>query len=91
MPSVTVHQIEDICGRCGKKAIRKFIEEKETDGGYTRYKDFESRGKGWDYVFKAHSHATKRDGDVLCPECCILFNQRFDEFMSYTRSMTVEE
>ena len=47
------------CDRCGKTIFLKVIGDGETDGGYTRWNNFEN-ANGWTVV---------TDIGDLCPEC----------------------
>lgn len=50
------------CDRCGKTGFFKATNEKETDGGFTRWSEFESY-KDWGYKCIGDK------GYDLCPEC----------------------
>lgn len=49
------------CDRCGEKIFVKVINEKEMDGGFTRYNVFEDMPDGWGYDYRVEMD--------LCPEC----------------------
>lgn len=53
-----------ICDRCGKTEFFKALKERELDGGYSRYTEFESH-KEWG------RESFSRNGGYydLCPDC----------------------
>ena len=62
------------CERCGEQIFRKCVGEGETDGGYTRWNNFEPLPDGWEIV-----HVPKevdRYGCVMvCPKCSSKWKQ----------------
>lgn len=64
-----------ICSRCGEVFLAKYIGEKETDGGYTRWADFEKEPEGWKDYF---------DIGLLCPCCNEEYKYWLDVFMKNT-------
>lgn len=60
------------CDRCGVTCFCKTTGEGETDGGYTRWNNFEPKPSGWG------SHKNKD----LCPDCFREWNKIETEFMN---------
>lgn len=58
------------CDRCGKEQFFKHINDSETDGGFTRWNNFES-ADGWSHEY--------RIGD-LCPECTEEYERLKEQF-----------
>ena len=52
-----------ICDRCGKSIFLKTTGEGETDGGYTRWNNFEPLPNDWGYSRDCENIAR------LCPTC----------------------
>lgn len=48
------------CDRCGEQIFLKCTGEGETDGGFTRWNNFETPPEGWDWV---------NDVGSVCPRC----------------------
>lgn len=60
-----------ICDRCGKREILKEVDEKLTDGGYTRIPVYEKSSSKWD----------RRMRYFLCAECTDKFDEIVKTFM----------
>lgn len=60
------------CDRCGKNIFRRYVEDRETDGGFTRWNVFEPFPKGW---------GRHIDIGLLCPECNSQYTELRDNFM----------
>lgn len=58
------------CDRCGEKIFLKVTGEKERDGGFTRWSEFEKAG-GWTHEYII--------GD-LCPACSNEYARIVEEF-----------
>ncbi|MBR3797206.1 MAG: hypothetical protein IKK34_14440 [Clostridia bacterium] len=58
------------CDRCGSEAFCKCTGEGETDGGFTRWNEFEPLPEGWQTHFEV---------GMLCPMC----NQEFNIFVTH--------
>ena len=63
------------CDRCGESIFRKCTEEKELDGGFTRWNTFEPLPNGWGM----------HNGKDLCPECFAMWKTIENEFMNAER------
>ena len=60
------------CDRCGKEYRRKFLGEKELDGGFTHIGKFEKMAETWEY---------RHDIGWLCPECNSEYKSLLMRFM----------
>lgn len=63
------------CDRCGEMVFRKYIEDRDTDGGFTRWNVFEPFPEGWEL----HS-----DTGRLCPACNAKYKSLIENFMRIT-------
>ena len=61
------------CDRCGKIAFLKCTGEGETDGGFTRWNNFEPDPPGWGYL---------REVGRLCSDCNSEYNRLLENFKS---------
>ena len=61
------------CDRCGKEIRLKFLEEGETDGGFTRFNVFEKIPNDWGY----HTNVGR-----LCPNCEAAYKNMVDMFIT---------
>ena len=61
------------CDRCGNSVFLECIGEGETDGGYTRWNNFEAAPKGWAYHL---------DTGTLCPKCNSFYTDIIKSFMN---------
>ena len=60
------------CDRCGKEIRLKYLGVGETDGGFTRWQNFEDMPEGWAY----HSEVGR-----LCPNCEEAYKNMVSMFM----------
>lgn len=60
-----------ICDRCRRVVFLKCTGEGETDGGYTRWNNFEPAPEGWEL---------HHDVGLLCPECNSLWHDTVEAF-----------
>lgn len=65
-----------ICDRCGSEIFLKCTGEGNTDGGYTRWNEFE-KAVGWNYLSTI--------GD-LCPKCWDEYQERRKTFDAELKS-----
>ena len=69
------------CDRCGAHIFRKCTGEGETDGGFTRWNNFESLPVGWDFVAVPRSIEWTECGNAynrylqVCPTCHKLWDE----------------
>lgn len=69
------------CDRCGNGIFRKVTGEHETDGGWTRWNDFEDMPDGWGLVAVPSSvgwtgHGNAYNGYIqVCPSCHKLWDE----------------
>ena len=69
------------CDRCGAEIFLKCTGEGETDGGYTRWNEFEKLPDGWDLVAVPNSVGWTGYGNAynmylqVCPECHKLWDE----------------
>lgn len=62
------------CPRCGKQIIRKKLEEKVLDGGFTRTAEYEPVPDEWKYI---------KDYDkFFCSACFNEYKRRLDGFLN---------
>ena len=68
-----------VCDRCGETVFLKAIAEKESDGGYTRWTEFEPFPDGWNprSVLILGNRPSVQIG-TLCPVC----NKGFSRFLN---------
>ena len=67
------------CDRCGNSVFLECIGEGETDGGYTRWNNFEAAPESWAYHL---------DVGRLCPKCNAEYENMIKQFMNKTVSNT---
>lgn len=60
------------CDRCGESVFLNRIENKVTDGGFTKTDIYEPKPEGW----------SRRECKDLCPFCTKYFEEVFEEFMT---------
>lgn len=60
------------CDRCGKEVFRKCTGEGETDGGFTRWNEFDPLPVGWN---------THRETGLLCRDCNNQYESMLKKFM----------
>lgn len=69
------------CDVCGKSTFLRFVGEKEADGGYTRWREYE-KSDGW--IMNVHV------GDIwlknVCPECGELLRKSLSETIDGIRA-----
>lgn len=61
-----------ICDRCGAEMFCKCTGEGETDGGFTRWNEFETMPDGWGFQVGI---------GLLCCDCNKQYDCMMDEFM----------
>lgn len=66
-----------ICDRCLVEKFCKCTGEGATDGGFTRWNNFEPLPEGWE------SH---RETGLLCPECNSVYRRMIDTFIDIGRT-----
>jgi len=68
------------CDMCGKSVFLKFVGEKEADGGYTKWREYE-KSDGW--IMNVHV------GNIwlgnVCPECGELLQKSLTEIINEIR------
>ena len=57
------------CDRCGGAVFLKYISERDTDGGYTKWEEYE-KAEGWGYEI----------GKNLCPTCLEQYKEVMCDF-----------
>lgn len=72
------------CDRCGVQVFRRCTGEGETDGGYTRWNDFEPLPAGWGMVAipavkNAPSGNVYNSYIQVCPACHALWAEAVNE------------
>lgn len=69
------------CDVCGKSVFLKFVGEKQSDGGYTKWREYE-KSDGW--IMNVHV------GDIwlknVCPECGELLQKSLTKIINEIRS-----
>lgn len=68
------------CDVCGKSIFLKFVGEKETDGGYTKWREYEN-AEGWSSVYVG-----KIGLGNVCPKCFELIEKSLTEIINGIRS-----
>lgn len=61
------------CDRCGETEFFKHITDKETDGGFTRWNEFE-KANGWG------NKSIQEDFLDLCPKCFEEYCEKLKQF-----------
>ena len=67
------------CERCGAQIFRKCTGEGETDGGYTRWNNFEPYPEGWGLVSVPKSAGLSHNFMRVCPDCNAAWNRALNE------------
>jgi predicted nucleic acid-binding Zn ribbon protein len=67
------------CERCGAQVFRKCTGEGETDGGYTRWNNFEPYPKGWGLVDVPEGVKPPYNSMRVCPDCRAAWNKAINE------------
>lgn len=79
------------CERCGAQVFRRCTGEGETDGGYTRWNNFEPYPEGWDLV-DVPKGAAPHNCVRVCPACHKVWDQAIvSHFIAGTRLEIVKE
>lgn len=68
-----------ICDRCGEQVFLKCTGEGETDGGYTRWNNFEAPPEGWGSVEIPRYDSARTDYIRTCPKCTHLWRTVLNE------------
>ena len=68
------------CDVCGKSTFLRFVGEKEADGGYTRWREYEN-ADGWTSI-----NVGKIRLKNVCPECGELLQKSLTEIINEIRS-----
>lgn len=71
-----------ICDRCGETIFSKCTGEGDTDGGYTRWNEFEPLPEGWEFHHKI---------GTMCPKCSDQYKILLDDFMKKVDSFMKKE
>lgn len=74
-----------ICDRCGAQHFSKTTGEGETDGGYTRWNNFEEPPRMWGFyevgVESINDTRTRKISAELCTACAEKWNAMMAKFM----------
>ena len=68
------------CERCGAQIFRKTIGEGQTDGGYTRWNEFEPYPEGWEVVSLPKVKNRVLSYAHVCPDCYAKWNRVLNTF-----------
>lgn len=69
------------CDVCGKSLFLKFVGEREADGGYTKWREYEN-ADGW----TMNVHVGEIWLKNVCPECGELLQKSLTEIINEIRS-----
>ena len=67
------------CDVCGKSTFLRFVGEKQSDGGYTKWREYEN-AEGWTSI-----HVGKIRLQNVCPECGELLQKSLTEIINEIR------
>lgn len=67
------------CERCGAQIFRKTIGEGQTDGGYTRWNEFEPYPEGWEVVSLPKVNGQHQSA-MVCPFCYAEWDRVLNSF-----------
>lgn len=84
------------CDRCGKEIFLKTTGDGETDGGFTRWNEFEPMPVGWQHVTvpgtEKYTNGNRHDKWLLtCPDCSQLWFELLNENYLYGTKYYITE